>query len=521
MGNSRTLRNRLISTTLPAIFTLLLAASASSQEAANNGKKKVFTEDDARVEKVPGRWTLSTAPDLKLVNDASVPVAVTTVRTFYGQGRYLGRIKVLEAKIQNRATKATQSVRLRWQIVNLDEPDKVLLEGFTPEFEARVEAHGDLQMDNIPTIYFNKIVRPLMRGGELSGTLRLLVAVQEVRFADGTVWTNNPQTAFVRASFARTPAAPWSQYLVPTVFLKPPPSFGAKTPAADLSPCSEPGGLRAASGPLSLFQSNPPCKSNYAGDYDPVANKNYCRPDTGLWCDLDGCDSEGHCSATTGSGVCPGCGPCTTDPGYSEISAERCGEGLHWACISCKCVYNSPVLIDVLGDGFDLTDFAGGVNFNFDGDGPIPSSWTAAGSDDAFLVLDRNGNGAVDAGWELFGNVTPQPAPPAGVEPNGFIALAEYDRAINGGNGDGVLDSRDAIFNALRLWRDTNHNGVSEAGELHALPALGVESLSVDYRESRKKDRYGNQFRYRVKVNGQGRSEAGKWAYDVFFLSKP
>jgi len=72
-------------------------------------------------------------------------------------------------------------------------------------------------------------------------------------------------------------------------------------------------------------------------------------------------------------------------------------------------------------------------------------------------VLDRNGNGTIDNGRELFGNLTPQPIPPDGVKLNGFAALAEYDKPARGGNGDGVIDNGDAIFSSLWLWQDTNH----------------------------------------------------------------
>jgi len=170
------------------------------------------------------------------------------------------------------------------------------------------------------------------------------------------------------------------------------------------------------------------------------------------------------------------------------------------------------------GNGFHLTNAANGVKFDISGtNNPIQMGWTASGADNAFLCLPDS-NGKCDDGKDLFGNVTPQPVSDT---PNGFAALAVLDDPKNGGNGDGIIDSRDAIFASLRLWIDANHDGISQPEELHTLPSLGVNSISLNYKWDQRTDQYGNVFRYRSKVNPNDPdpSHVGKTAYDVFFVT--
>lgn len=180
----------------------------------------------------------------------------------------------------------------------------------------------------------------------------------------------------------------------------------------------------------------------------------------GEWCDSNGCDSSG------------------------------CG---------CEDDYD-PITIDLDGLQYELTSFQNGVLFDFFNKGSMTQmAWTAKGWNGGFLALDRNGNGKIDNGTELFGNVTPQ-TPVPGKTPNGFLALAEFDKTANGGNGDGQIDARDAIFPKLLVWVDKNHNGVSDPGELLTLQQAGVVSISLTYSAAPWTDAYGNKFRYRANM---------------------
>lgn len=161
-----------------------------------------------------------------------------------------------------------------------------------------------------------------------------------------------------------------------------------------------------------------------------------------------------------------------------------------------------PILIDLDRRGFRFTDAAGGVLFDLDADGTLDQiSWTVAEAGDAFLVLDRNGNGMIDDGRELFGDKTEQPP---SSDPHGFIALAVFDQADQGGDEDGWITAGDQVFEDLRLWSDLNHDGISQPSELATLADEKVGGISLDFVDTRRHDRYGNFLRFKSKVRLQG-----------------
>ena len=127
---------------------------------------------------------------------------------------------------------------------------------------------------------------------------------------------------------------------------------------------------------------------------------------------------------------------------------------------------SDPILFDLDGDGYELSHHTQGANFDILGNGQSARTAFVTGGD-AFLALDRNGDGIVNSGRELFGDQNGAA--------NGFEELRKLDT-----NGDNVIDRRDADFGRLLLFRDDG-DGRTEDGELLTLAEAGIESISLNY----------------------------------------
>ncbi|NWB28432.1 calcium-binding protein, partial [Pseudomonas gingeri] len=146
---------------------------------------------------------------------------------------------------------------------------------------------------------------------------------------------------------------------------------------------------------------------------------------------------------------------------------------------------SSPLILDLDGDGVETVGINNGVRFDHDGNGfSEATGWV--GRDDGLLVWDKNKNGVIDGGLELFGNNFVLST--GNKAENGFAALAEFDS-----NHDGYVDALDSKFSELRVWRDLNADGISQSNELFKLEEVGVRSLNVLYERGETADVNGNQ----------------------------
>ena len=215
--------------------------------------------------------------------------------------------------------------------------------------------------------------------------------------------------------------------------------------------------------------------------------------------------------------------PPTCDPDGCLQAECRASGGGRWDAESCSCHFEweDPLVLTLDGKPIQLTDTAGGVEFDIGGSGTrTPVAWTRAGSSAAFLVLDLDGDGAITTGAELLGMPVgaPRHQKPSASD-NSFTLLAAYDAPAQGGNGDRVISPADAVFSRLRLWVDANHDGVSQPAELTTLATAGIVSIDVSYQVTGRRDGNGNFFRYRGVVHLNSGRTVPMW--DVFLATEP
>ena len=139
---------------------------------------------------------------------------------------------------------------------------------------------------------------------------------------------------------------------------------------------------------------------------------------------------------------------------------------------------SDPIILDLNDDGFNLTSYKDGARFDILGSGqPVTTAFVTGG--DAFLAMDRNGDGIINDGTELFGDQRGAA--------NGFEELRKLDS-----NGDGVINRLDRDFDKLILFRD-NGNAITGPGELLTLAEAGIAEIRLGYTNVNQRTSGGNR----------------------------
>lgn len=214
--------------------------------------------------------------------------------------------------------------------------------------------------------------------------------------------------------------------------------------------------------------------------------------------------TQGGCATTASSMVKPisSNGPFANGP----TTADVCAADQTWGG------NESPIIISLNVFRPRISSLDDGVLFDVRASGSLDLVAWPTDDRQGFLVLDRNGNGFIDSGAELFGNHTPLAS---GVTAeNGYEALREFDL-----NGDEWIEDSDPVFRQLRLWIDRNRDGISQAAELVPLSRAGILGLSLRYETSRYVDRWGNEFRYRAPVIARPLRGAHE-SWDIFLRNR-
>lgn len=165
--------------------------------------------------------------------------------------------------------------------------------------------------------------------------------------------------------------------------------------------------------------------------------------------------------------------------------------------------YHTPLAIELYGEELLTTSVEDGVSFDMDGDGMAEqTAWLKKGS--GFLVWDKNGDGMVNDGTEMFGEATVMSDGKRAE--NGVEALKDLDSDNNN-----IINQYDELWGELRIWHDENSNGKTEEGELSLLSDWDIQSISLDFAEINLKDEADNKILFESEVvleNGERRKVA-------------
>ncbi|ERT11172.1 hypothetical protein QPK14_02015 [Photorhabdus temperata subsp. temperata] len=155
--------------------------------------------------------------------------------------------------------------------------------------------------------------------------------------------------------------------------------------------------------------------------------------------------------------------------------------------------YRTPIVIDLNGDGVKTISIDSGIEFDFGGNGDkTKTGWV--NENDGLLVIDKNNDGIINNGSELFGEETILSS--GKKAKNGFEALLDLDS-----NKDGVLDANDLLWSSLKIWQDKNQDAYTDQGELKSMEEVGIESINLDYGEIEHFDSEGNYHGLASSVN--------------------
>lgn len=171
--------------------------------------------------------------------------------------------------------------------------------------------------------------------------------------------------------------------------------------------------------------------------------------------------------------MCNGRAPMSQAQWFAARASQRAMDGensLFMAALTWV-FHHDPLALDLDGDGIETLGRNDTLLFDHSGKNVVNGTGWVKG-DDGLLALDRNANGLIDSGAELFGVDTVMRN--GQLASDGLAALRDFDL-----NQDGKIDSSDAVFSQLRVWKDADQDAVTDAGELISLTDLNITSISV------------------------------------------